>query len=49
MSARPENEFPTIEDARDVLQSLIDKGFGKLPITRTAVYAIRSGKNWGWL
>lgn len=30
--ARPESEFPTIEDARDVLQQLIDKGFGKLPM-----------------
>lgn len=32
MAAKPENEFPTIEDARDVLQVLIDKGFGQLPM-----------------
>lgn len=32
MTARPESEFPTIEDARDVLQQLVDKGFGKLPV-----------------
>lgn len=30
--AKPESEFPTIEDGRDVLQKLVDKGFGKLPM-----------------
>jgi len=29
---KPENEFPTIEDGRDVLQQLVDKGFGQLPM-----------------
>lgn len=35
--ARPENEFPTIDDARDVLQQLVDKGFGGLPVQMLVV------------
>lgn len=35
--ARPESEFPTIQDARDVLQHLIDKGFGELPMQLVVV------------
>ena len=30
--AKPESDFPTIEDARAVFQSLADEGFGELPV-----------------
>lgn len=32
MSARPENEFPTIRDLRDALNRLVDGGLGDLPV-----------------
>lgn len=32
MAAKPESQFPTIADARDVLQRLVDKGLGELPV-----------------
>ena len=32
MAARPENEFPTIQQLHDRLSDLIDKGFGELPV-----------------
>ncbi len=35
--ARPESEFPTIEDAQTVLQALVDKGFGQLPVQMVIV------------
>lgn len=31
MSARPENEFPTIRDVRDRLTELVDQGLGDHP------------------
>ena len=32
MAGRPENEFPTIRDARNALAKLIEDGFGDLPV-----------------
>lgn len=37
--AKSESEFPTITDARDALQSLVDKGFGELPVQMVIVPA----------
>ena len=37
MMARPECDFPTIEDARDVLQNLVEGGFGALPMQSVIV------------
>lgn len=36
---KSESSFPTIIDARDVLQQLIDKGFGELPMQVVVVPA----------
>lgn len=32
MSARPESEFPTLNDLRACLDELIARGFGELPV-----------------
>ena len=34
---RPENEFPTIQDLRDGLSTLVENGFGDLPVQLVVV------------